>query len=193
MKPWNISNERWKPKSRRRALTLSGSTRLPASSYPASPCAGSKRSQQFYNSVITNRRAHLQQEIADIKLQIADEERRQASLDAERSGILRTLEGRGALDDFLELQRDLAEWEANAATLRERFKAAEILEGESTQLDIDRSNLKRRLQEDHQGRKAALDEAILLIAEAIANLYQDRSGRFVVEATDNGPEFQHFH
>ena len=84
----------------------------------------------------------------------------------------------------------MAEWEAHAATLRERFKAAEMLEGESTQLDIDRSNLKRRLQEDHQGRKAALDEAILLIAEAIANLYQDRSGRFVVEATDNGPEFK---
>jgi hypothetical protein len=68
------------------------------------------------------------------------------------------------------------------------FPSAEILEGESTQLDIDR--LKRRLQEDHQARKAALDEAILSIAEAISDLYEDRSGRFVVEATDNGPEFR---
>jgi uncharacterized protein YydD (DUF2326 family) len=145
---------------------------------------------RFYDSVIANRRTHLQQEIADIRLQLVEGERRQATLDSERSSILRTLEGRGALDDFLELQRNLAECEATAATLRERFKAAEILEGESTQLDIDRINLKRRLQEDHQGRKPALDEAILLIADAIANLYEDRTGRFVVEATENGPEFR---
>jgi uncharacterized protein YydD (DUF2326 family) len=50
--------------------------------------------------------------------------------------------------------------------------------------------MKRRLQEDHQQRKAALDEAILIIAEAISELYDDRQGRFVVDATDNGPEFR---
>ena len=100
------------------------------------------------------------------------------------------MEGRGALDDFLELQRELATWEAEAATLRERYKAAQILEGEATQLGIDRGNLQRRLQEDHQARKSALDEAILIIADAISELYEDRMGRFVVEATDNGPEFK---
>ena len=110
-------------------------------------------------------------------------------LDVQRSETLKTLEGRGALDDFLRLQRELADAEAAAATLRERFKAAEVIEGEATQLDIDRSNLKRRLQEDHQHRKAALDKAILAIADIIAELYDDRAGRFVVEATDNGPEF----
>ena len=54
----------------------------------------------------------------------------------------------------------------------------------------DRSNLKRRLQEDHQSRSAALDEAILNCRRTIAELYEDRSGRFVVDATDNGPEFK---
>lgn len=42
----------------------------------------------------------------------------------------------------------------------------------------------------HHIRSAALDEAILIIADAIARLYDDRAGRFVVEATDNGPEFR---
>jgi len=64
-----------------------------------------------------------------------------------------------------------------------------MLEGESTQLEIDRSNLKRRLQEDHRQRKVILDEAILIIAEAIGELYGNRAGRFVVDATENGPEF----
>ncbi len=145
---------------------------------------------KFYESVIQNRRTHLQQEIVDTRGRIRDDEARMAALDAERSKILQMLEGRGALDDFLKLQRDLADCEAAAATLRQRFNAAEILEGESTQLVIDRVNLQRRLQEDHGSRKAALDQAILIIADAIAELYEDRQGRFVVEATDNGPEFR---
>ncbi len=144
----------------------------------------------FHESVIENRRKHLQQEIVDIRQQLSDGDRRLEQLDSERSRLLKTLEGRGALEDFLQLQKLLAECDAQAASLRERFKAAEILEGEATQLDIDRANLKRRLQEDHQQRKVVLDEAILIIAEAISELYDDRQGRFVVEATSNGPEFR---
>lgn len=144
----------------------------------------------FYDSVIANRRAHLEQEISELEEQLATGEAILVQLDRERSEILRDLEGKGALDDFLVLQRELAEWDAQAATLHERFKAAEVLEGEATKLDIDRANLKRRLQEDHRARKTALDEAILIIAEAIGNLYGDRAGRFVVEATENGPDFR---
>lgn len=144
----------------------------------------------FYDSVITNRRSHLENEIAEIRTQITAIEVNLARLDRERSEILRNLEGKGALDDFLTLQRELAECDAQAATLRERFKAAELLEGEATKLNIDRGNLKRRLQEDHQTRNAALTEPILIIAEAIAELYDDRTGRFVIDATENGPEFR---
>lgn len=143
----------------------------------------------FYGSVVANRRIHLEQEISEVRSRIADVEGGLSRLDEERSSILRTLQGRGALDDFLAMQRDLAAVEANAASLRERFKAAEALEGESTRLDIDRAELKRKLQEDHHVREKALDEAILIIADSIAELYDDRAGRFVVKATENGPEF----
>lgn len=145
---------------------------------------------RFYESVVANRRIHLEQEISDVRSRIAGVENGLSRLDEVRSNILRTLQGRGALDDFLTMQRDLADVEASAAALRERFKAAEALEGESTKLDIDRANLKRKLQEDHHVREKALDEAILIIADVIAELYDDRAGRFVVEATENGPEFR---
>jgi uncharacterized protein YydD (DUF2326 family) len=145
---------------------------------------------RFYESVVENRRTHLQQEITDLTRRIAEGERRLAAFDEDRSNIMQMLHGRGALEDFLQLQRELATCEAAAAALRERFNAAEILEGEVTQLAIDRANLKRRLQEDHRQRKAALDEAILIVAEAMSELYDDRSGNFVVEATNNGPEFR---
>lgn len=145
---------------------------------------------RFYESVVANRRVHLEQEISDVHSHIAEVDYVLNRLDDERSGILRTLQGRGALDDFLTMQRDLADLEANAASLRERFKAAVALEGESTKLDIDRANLKRKLQVDHHVREKVLDETTLIIADAIADLYDDRAGRFVVAATENGPEFR---
>jgi len=145
---------------------------------------------RFYSSVVENRRTHLQNQIVEIQNAIGEGERQMAGLDAERRDILATLEGRGALDDFIRLQSKLASLDAEAAALRERFKAAEALESQSTQLDIDRANLKRRLQEDHHERQKTLDRAILIVAETISELYDDRSGRFVVEATENGPEFK---
>ncbi len=144
---------------------------------------------RFYSSVVENRRGHLQAQITQIESEIARGELRMGSLDVERRDIMTTLQGRGALEDFVRLQGNLATLDAQAAALRERFKAAEALEGQSTQLDIDRSNLKRRLQKDFHDRQLILDRAILIIAETIAELYDDRTGRFVVEATENGPEF----
>ena len=148
--------------------------------------------QDFYQSVIENRKVHLSQEIEDVKSRISNNETKASALDEKRQGILKTLESHGALEDFLALQKELADLEAQASALRERFKAAELLEGEKTQLDIDRSNLHRRLQQDFKERKAVLDEAIVMVTELIAELYDDRSGRFEISATDKGPEFKIF-
>ena len=144
----------------------------------------------FYNSVITNRKTHLNYEIREAESKLSNIELNMKLLDTDRKDILQTLQGRGAFDDFIKLQRDLAELDASAASLRERYHAAEILEGQSTQLDLDRTNLKLRLQEDHQQRDDALSEPILIIASVIQDLYDDRSGGFVVAATSNGPEFR---
>lgn len=145
---------------------------------------------RFHASVVSNRKAHLQGEIDRTSAQISEAETRLAQLDGDRRDVLKTLEGRGALEDFLSLQRELADLDATAASLRERFKAASLLEGEGTQLEIDRTSLKKRLQEDHAQRSDALNRSILLISETIGALYEDRTGRFEVAATDNGPEFR---
>lgn len=144
----------------------------------------------FYDSVIRNRSLHLEREITSVRGRIADNEGKVKHLDIERSDILETLKSRGALEDFINLQKDLAELEAEASNLRERFKAAELLEGEKTNLDIDRANLKRRLQEDYHQRKVILDEIIVLVTDAISELYDDREGSFKFESTDHGPEFK---
>ena len=104
--------------------------------------------EAFRQSVLANRRSHLNGEIAEVESEIADGERRSKELDCKRSKILTVLRSGGALDDFIDLQKRLAEVEAEAAALGERMKAAVALEQESTQLDIDRANIKLRLLEN---------------------------------------------
>ncbi|HEX3430794.1 MAG TPA: ABC-three component system protein [Rhizomicrobium sp.] len=144
---------------------------------------------EFHASVIENRRHHLLEEIAGINKAIADGDERVAKLNAERSSILHFLSGAGALEDFLTLQKKLADLEAEAASLKKKFETAELIEGEATKLNIDRANIQRRLQEDHQVRRDRIENAIIIIGNAISNLYEDRTGEFVVDATENGPEF----
>lgn len=146
--------------------------------------------ERFHRSVVDNRRLRLREDLEEAQRQIDAGKTRADQLDRDRSTILQALQGAGALEDFVALQARLAEAEADAATLSERFQAAEALESENTQLTIDRASLKRRLQADHQRRRETLDQAILLIGGLISELYEDRKGSFEVEATDNGPEFR---
>jgi uncharacterized protein YydD (DUF2326 family) len=146
--------------------------------------------EEFQRSVLANRRAHLMAEIARAEDELAEGELRSAALDRERSRIMTMLRSGGALDDFIELQRLLIEVEAEAAALAERLRTAEALERESTQLDVDRGNIKLRLIENLRSQGSDIEEAMLLIGHAIADLYGDRSGKFEVSATENGPEFE---
>ena len=144
----------------------------------------------FYESVVANRRLHLSHEIEALRKTLGENSVESEELDRERQQTLKILESHGALEDFVALQQELSEIEAFASALRERFKAAEMLESEKTQLEIDRSNLHRRLQQDFQERRSVLDEAILVVSELISSLYDDRNGRFEIAATDRGPDFR---
>lgn len=146
--------------------------------------------QEFYNSVIQNRKTHLQKEMGMVSAQLEENQAEAISIDKDRQKYLKVMESKGALDDFLELQNELAKLEAEAAALREQFHAAELLEGEKTKLSTDRGNLLQRLQSDFKERKEALDDAILLVTESITELYDDRDGRFEISATAHGPEFE---
>ncbi|MGR0188419.1 ABC-three component system protein [Azospirillum aestuarii] len=146
--------------------------------------------ERFHQSVLANRRAYLAEEIGWTEAELQSGAERSARLESDRSRILGLFHSGGALDDFVDLQRLLAEAEAQAASLRERLKAAEALEKDTTQLDIDRANIKLRLIEGLRGRTSHIEEAMLLIGGAIEGLYDDRAGKFEVEATDNGPEFR---
>lgn len=143
----------------------------------------------FYSSVVKNRKIHLEKEISDHKKELDEIRQKSSELDEGRSKILNVLKGAGALEDFSFLQQELAELNQEVSSLRDKFETAQILEGEQTQLQIDRANIYRRLQQDFKERFALLEEAIILVVNIIETLYADRESSFQIRATENGPEF----
>ncbi len=145
--------------------------------------------ETFQASIIENRKLHLQSELEQTEREITVAEDQLASTGQARKRILTSMEGKGAFEDLVEMQRELARLEAEYATLKERFAAAEALEGDKADLKVDRIELQRRLQADHNTHNDQLNNVIIRIAELIASLYENREGRFEVSATENGPEF----
>lgn len=145
--------------------------------------------QAFQQSISSNRRFHLESGIQESRRDIETMERSLRTASDERKQLLASLEGKGAFEDLVSLQTEAAALEAEAATLKERLKAAEALESDKAELKVDRLKLQRRLQADHATHEERLKDIIVQIAELIAELYTNREGYFEARATDNGPEF----
>jgi uncharacterized protein YydD (DUF2326 family) len=147
---------------------------------------------EFHASVTSNRLARLKSEMDRLNSDLNEKYEAARILDEKRSTLLNSLVGYGALEDFATLQAQLADAEAVVATLKERFKTALALEGETTALGVERAQIKSRLLDDHRRTDTELDFAIRLVGEAINALYKDRTGQLNIDVTDNGPEFKVF-
>lgn len=148
-----------------------------------------KEVELFQASIVENRRLHLRTEIEKTEREIAKVQEQLSSSGESRKRILTALEGKGAFEDLVEMQRELAHLETVYANLKERYTAAEALESDKAELEVDRIELKRRLQADHTTHSEKINRVILRIAELIAALYENREGYFEVSATHNGPDF----
>ncbi len=145
--------------------------------------------QVFHKSVVDNRRSHLQSEIDDAERRIVARDAAKQELDARRATVMSMLKSGGALDHFSQLQGELSRQEALTEALRSRFKAAEDLERNDAELDVERANLHKRLQDDHREQRVVLDEAILAFEELSNALYEE-AGSLTVSDTTNGPVFE---
>ena len=78
---------------------------------------------------------------------------------------------------------------AEVESLRQRFAAAEQLEGTKNELEIERNRLTLRLRRDFTEQKDRLSEAILAFEETSKRLYES-AGSMTVDPTENGPVFK---
>lgn len=145
--------------------------------------------RSFHESVIRNRRDYLAGELDVAKQRVVAREQEKLRLDERRAAVMRVLQSHGALDHFSQLQGEAGRLEATVESLRQRFEAAEQLEGTKNELEIERNHLTLRLRRDFSEQRARLSAAILAFEETSRRLYES-AGSMTVEETSNGPTFQ---
>ena len=145
--------------------------------------------RNFHESIIQNRRDYLTGELEAAKQRVSEREPQKRSIDERRATVMAILKTHGALDQFSKLQEEVARHRVEVESLRQRFGAAEQLEGTKTELDIERNRLTLRLMRDFTEQRERLSEAILAFEETSKRLYES-AGRMTVEPTTNGPVFQ---
>ena len=142
----------------------------------------------FHESVIRNRKDYLRGESEAAMSRIETRNQEKVRLDERRAEIMRMLKSHGALDHFTELQSEVGRLESEVKSLRQRFEAAEKLEGIKSELEIERNRLLLRLRRDFTEQKERLSEAILAYEQTSRRLYKD-AGSMLVDETSNGPTF----
>lgn len=145
--------------------------------------------RSFHESVVRNRRDYLVGELDAAKQRVAGREQEKRRLDDRRAEVMSLLQSHGALDQLSKLQSETARKEAEVESLRQRFAAAEQLEGTKNELDIERNRLTLRLRRDFAEQKERLSEAILAFEETSKRLYES-AGSMNIEETSNGPQFK---
>jgi uncharacterized protein YydD (DUF2326 family) len=145
--------------------------------------------KSFHQSVVRNRKDYLSSELEAAKLRIELRDSKKAQLDQRRAEIMGILRSHGALDQFLKLQGELGRLESEVESLRQRFEAAEQLEGTKNELEIERNRLTIRLRRDFAEQNDRLAEAIVAFEETSQRLYES-AGSMTVDETSNGPMFK---
>ena len=143
----------------------------------------------FHESVIRNRRSYLQSELAAAQTRMEGRETEKRRLDNRRAQIMDILKSHGALDQFQRLQAEASRQAAEVESLRQRFEAAEKLEGTKTELEMERSLLSLRLRRDFSEQSPRIDDAIRAFEETSGHLYES-AGSMQVDPTPNGPAFK---
>ena len=145
--------------------------------------------RSFHESVIRNRRSYLIGEVEATKQRIADREQSMGRIADRQTEIMTILSSHGALDQFLQFQSELSRLQAETESIRQRYTAAERMEGLKTEQDIKQNQLLLRLRQDFREQADTLSQAILAFEEVSNNLYEE-AGRFTISESTNGPQFE---
>lgn len=156
---------------------------------PGVALAAYEEVQRFHESVVVNRRTYLREEVVATEARIVAREKEVQALDRRRSEIMGLLSAGGALETFLEMQKELGRRETEAERLNQQYQAAEALESQQVTLGLERQQLQERLQRDFRERSSNVDRAAVVFQDLSHSIYGDRGGLLAISNTDNGPKF----
>lgn len=139
----------------------------------------------FHESVVANRRQYLESERLGIEARLTQRRVEMGRLDQRRGEIMRLLQSTGALDQFQRLQQESVRLETETEAIRQRFQAAEQLEGVKSELEIERGRLLQRLRRDLIEQDSRVEEAIVTFQDISTSLYED-AGSLTLIPSENG-------
>ena len=143
----------------------------------------------FQMSVMKNRENHLKSEVEATERSLEAARKKLDKVGRERQDLLLLLEGKGAFEDLVSLQKDLASLEVKYANLKEQYEVAQDRVQEKKEQKVELIDLEGRLRSDHDTHRKIIDGLTVRVSELIKRLYSDRNGYLTVNATANGPEF----
>ncbi|MCY3789513.1 MAG: DUF2326 domain-containing protein, partial [Gemmatimonadetes bacterium] len=141
--------------------------------------------ERFHETILRNRRSHLESEINSADKRITDRDQSKARLDQRRAQVMGLLNSGGALEHFTSLREELGRAESEVTTLKERLETAERLESTQTELKLLRNQLVQKLRDDIRERNQSVREAILGF-EALSQSLYERAGSLTLDDTPNG-------
>ena len=147
--------------------------------------------ERFHETILRNRRSHLEAEMSSADERITERDRTKARLDERRAQVMGLLKSGGALEHFTSLREELGRAESEVTTLKERLETVERLESTQTELVLQRNRLVQQMRDDIRERDQSFREAILGFEELSESLYE-RAGSLTVSDTPSGPSLS-FH
>ncbi|WP_258063248.1 ABC-three component system protein [Pseudoclavibacter sp. Z016] len=127
--------------------------------------------QSFHESVLTNRRVYLEEEIASTEARLEGRQAERQQLGEEQAGLLRALHEGGALDAFTALQDQLSRARSDLQTISTRFETAKQLEATQAEIKFERSRLQQEISRDLIEREQHIAEINILFQRFATALY----------------------
>lgn len=148
-----------------------------------------EQAQAFHQSVIDNRRAHVNEELRIIKKRQSERAARQRDLSSRYEQTMTLLRTHGALERYEKLAAEYAQVLSKTNEARERLNLVNEIADKEAHLELREKELVVKLREDFRDKEGVIQQSILAFEHASESLYKD-AGSLSIEATDAGPAFK---
>ncbi|MDQ4418837.1 DUF2326 domain-containing protein [Sphingobium sp. DEHP117] len=144
--------------------------------------------REFNQAIIKNRQQFIAKEIAELTAITAKNEGRIEDLTNRRAGLLMTLQGHGALEEFTRLQDLHAATRLRVDSLTTRINQVRQMTTKVDQIKVETVELKRSTELDYEDRREIWTQALTLFSDFSEHLYKS-PGRLVIDIDETGYRF----
>lgn len=126
----------------------------------------------FHESVIRNRRSHLENQLRTLRRRVAERAQRLTAADSRRSQVFAVLQSSGALESFIQMQEEYSRVHAVAESTRRQHERALQFENVGRELAIERAQLEERMAQNQQEQGEQIARAVVIFADVSRKLYR---------------------